>query len=587
LPLGCLVASVLPLLIGLNSFTAGLGALVGIWIIFAASYTVTYGFAGQFSVGHAALLGCGAYTTAILMTRLNWPFWPTAPTAIAVGAVTGGMFMLPSWRLRGDYVALVTLAAGIIAQQVMLNWNQVTGGADGIANIPLVTLGSHVLSDNDYYVLILGLALLCTAFTSYLKHSPLGLAWRAVRDDELAAQASGMRTQWLKVLAFMVGGGLAGLAGSLFAVFNGFVSSVSFGLSQSVLVIVMVLIGGPGRVWSTAIAAALLEGLDAELTQFSSVSVGVTGVLMLVAIGLRAGSGAAFTRWFVRHPRTARVPVPGSQATGPVTSSGYPCRPPGSPGAATGVPILDVRELRKQFDGVTAVGDVALAVYPGEVLAVIGHNGSGKTTLVNVVTGCWHPTSGSVRLRGRDIGGRPVSEIARLGVARTFQNLRLFEDLTSLENVMAGLIGRAAIGFWSSVTPARRKNAGSRAQAIRTLELLGIGHCAYFKVKDLAHGDRRRVEIARALAAGPALLILDEPSAGLTSAETDDLVGALAGLRDAHAAILLIEHHLSVVERLADRVLVMHSGTPIAAGTLTEVLAEPTVQSLYMGLADV
>jgi branched-chain amino acid transport system ATP-binding protein/branched-chain amino acid transport system permease protein len=587
LPMGCVVASVVPLFIGLNPFSAGLGALVGIWIIFAASYTVTYGFAGQFSVGHAALLGCGAYTTAILMTRLNWPFWPTMPAAIAVGAATGGIFMLPSWRLRGDYVALVTLAAGVIVQQVMLNWNQVTGGADGIANIPLVTLGRHVLSDNDYYTLILGLALLCTAFTSYLKHSPLGLGWRAVRDDELAAQASGMRTQRLKVLAFVVGGGLAGLAGSLFAVFNGFVSSVSFGLNQSVLVIVMVLIGGPGRVWSTAVVAALLEGLDAELTQFSSVSLGVTGILMLAAIGLGSDSGVAVARWFRGYVRPSRAPDPGPQAAEPVKPSGCPRGPQGRRVVTAEDPVLDVRDLRKHFDGVAAVHDVALAIYPGEVLAVIGHNGSGKTTLVNVVTGFCQPTCGSVRLRGRDIGGRPISEIARLGVGRTFQNLRLFEDLTSLENVMAGVLGRAATGFLSSVTPARGSTARSREQAMRTLELLGIGHRAQSRVKDLAHGDRRRVEIARALAASPALLILDEPSAGLTSAETDDLVGALRGLRDAHAAVLLIEHHLSVVERLADRVLVMHSGAPIAAGTLSEVLAEPTVRSLYMGLADV
>jgi len=296
MPAGCLIAAVLPLLIGLNSFSAGLGGLVGIWMIFAAGYTVTYGFAGQFSVGHAALLGCGAYATAVLMTRLDWPFWPTVPVAIGAGAAMGGIFALSSWRLRGDYVALATLAAGVIVQQIMLNWTQVTGGVDGVANIPLAALGGHILSDNDYYALLLGIALLCTAFTSYLKHSPLGLAWRAVRDDELAAQASGMGTQRLKALAFVVGGGLAGLAGSLFAVFNGFVSSVSFGINQSVLVIVMVLIGGPGRVWGTAVVAALLEGLNAELTQFSSVSLGVTGVLMLVAIGLRSGYGATIAR---------------------------------------------------------------------------------------------------------------------------------------------------------------------------------------------------------------------------------------------------------------------------------------------------
>ena len=250
-------------------------------------------------------------------------------------------------------------------------------------------------------------------------------------------------------------------------------------------------------------------------------------------------------------------------------------------------PILDVHDLRRHFGGVRALDGVSLAVHSGEVLGVIGGNGSGKTTLVNAITGFCGPSSGCVRLCGRDITGRPASEVARLGVGRTFQNLRLFEDMTGLENVLAGLLGRTSIGFWPSVLRARRKDAAYRAHVMRTLDLLGIGDRAHVKVKALSHGDRRRVEIARALVAGPALLILDEPSAGLTSEETDDLVAALRGLRDVGAATLLIEHNLSVVDRLADRVVVMHSGAAIAAGSLSEVLAETAVRSLYMGLDDV
>jgi len=252
----------------------------------------------------------------------------------------------------------------------------------------------------------------------------------------------------------------------------------------------------------------------------------------------------------------------------------------------TADPVLDVRDLRRHFDGVAAVDGVSLAIHPGEVLGVIGSNGSGKTTLVNAITGFCRPASGRVWLRGRDITGRPVSEVARLGVGRTFQNLRLFEDMTGLENVLAGLLGRTGIGFWQSVTPAGRKDAASRAQVMRTLDLLGIGHGAHVKVKALSHGDRRRVEVARALVADPVLLILDEPSAGLTSEETGDLVGALRGLRDVNSAVLLIEHNLTVVDRLADRVIVMHSGAAIAAGALSDVLAEPAVRSQYMGLDD-
>jgi ABC-type branched-subunit amino acid transport system ATPase component len=249
-------------------------------------------------------------------------------------------------------------------------------------------------------------------------------------------------------------------------------------------------------------------------------------------------------------------------------------------------PVLDVRELRMRFGGVAAVDGVTMAIHPGEVLAVIGQNGSGKTTLVNAITGIYRPTGGSVRLRGADITGRPISSIARLGVARTFQNLRLFEELTGLENVLAGLLGRTRIGLWGGIRPGGR-SAATREWARQTLELMGVGHCGRIRVADLAHGDRRRVEIARALVAEPALLILDEPAAGLAGDEAGELVAALAGLRRTSGAVLLIEHNLSVVERLADRVLVMHSGVPIASGGLGDVLAEPAVRSLYMGIADV
>jgi ABC-type branched-subunit amino acid transport system ATPase component len=250
--------------------------------------------------------------------------------------------------------------------------------------------------------------------------------------------------------------------------------------------------------------------------------------------------------------------------------------------------VLDVRELRKHFGGVTAVDGIALTVSQGQTVAVIGQNGSGKTTLINVITGFYRPTSGQVSLRGQQITGFPMPRIARLGVARTFQNLRLFEELTGLENVVAGLVGRTSTGFFRSVgAPLRSgRQRAARERALATLALLGVGHCAPVKARKLPHGDRRRIELARALVADPDLLVLDEPSAGLTSDETDALVGVLSRVRQDARSILLIEHNLSVVRRLADHVLVMHSGKPIAAGGLSAVLAQPSVRTLYLGLAD-
>jgi branched-chain amino acid transport system ATP-binding protein len=251
--------------------------------------------------------------------------------------------------------------------------------------------------------------------------------------------------------------------------------------------------------------------------------------------------------------------------------------------------VLEAWDVSMTFGGVRALDRVTFDVEAGSVFAVLGQNGSGKTTLVNAITGCFPPTSGHIRLLGKDITGLGVAEIARRGVSRTFQNLRLFDELTGLENVLVGAAGRRDAGFFASVLPLpgqRRSRRTDGVAARETLHLLGIGHCGDVVAKDLSHGDRRRLEIARALVCRPALLVLDEPSAGLTKAEAATLVGALRALRSPAHAVLLIEHNLAVVDQLADRVLVLHAGSPIANGGLREVRRERPVRSLYLGLAD-
>ena len=238
------------------------------------------------------------------------------------------------------------------------------------------------------------------------------------------------------------------------------------------------------------------------------------------------------------------------------------------------------------FGGVRALDKVTFDVEAGSVFGVLGQNGSGKTTLINVITGCYKPTGGHIRVLGQEITGLGVAEIARRGVARTFQNLRLFDELTGLENVLVGAAGRRNAGFFTSVLPLRgqrRKGSADGDAAREALHLLGIGHCWNAKAKDLSHGDRRRLEIARALVCKPALLVLDEPSAGLTKAEAGTLVAALRGLRSPAHSVLLIEHNLAVVDQLADQVLVLHAGSPIAQGEPRGVRREPVVRSLYLG----
>jgi ABC-type branched-subunit amino acid transport system ATPase component len=250
---------------------------------------------------------------------------------------------------------------------------------------------------------------------------------------------------------------------------------------------------------------------------------------------------------------------------------------------------LEARGVSMDFGGVRAVDGMTFDLHDGAFLGVLGQNGSGKTTLINLITGVYRPTLGHIRVFGRDIAGLSMSEISRLGVARTFQNLRLFEGLTGLENVLVGASGRHNVGFWKSAIPSpgcRRLMGENIDRACEAIQLLGIAHCRSIKAQNLPHGDRRRLEIARALVSEPSLLVLDEPSAGLTRDEASALVGALAALRRTGLSVLLIEHNLGVVKQLTDQVLVMHSGRLIAKGVLHDVLSESAVRSLYMGYPD-
>lgn len=274
----------------------GIGVSAAILSILAVSYQVVFGFAGQFSVAHAVPYGMGAYTTAILMTRWDYSFWLALPLAMLSGAVGGAFLGAPAWRLDRDYVALVTLAAGVGFQQIALNWGSITGGSRGIANIPLLTWSGDVLDDKGYLVIAIVLTALVTVVAQSLKHSPLGKGWLAIRDDELAARAMGIRNRSSKIAAFALGGFLAGAAGALFAVYQSFVSSVSFGVVQSVQILLMVLLAGLGRVYSTLLVAILYTFVTTKLAQSADVSLAIIGSAILLVTIFRFGDWAILRR---------------------------------------------------------------------------------------------------------------------------------------------------------------------------------------------------------------------------------------------------------------------------------------------------
>ncbi len=580
--LGAAVAAV-PLSVGtLGAY--GLGTACCLAVVLALGYQVTFGLAGMLSLAVAPLMGVGAYAVAVLMTRSGWSFWATVAVAVALAALVGALVGLPALRVRGDVLALVTLGAGEILQTLYLH-APITGGYQGISAVPQVSAFGVVLFDRGIYLLCLAAALAVLLAVWALQRSPVGRAWTAVRDDEVAARAFGIRPGGLRVLAFAVGSGIAGLAGGLYAVQNAFVSSVSFGLAQTVVVILIVLVAGSGRLVRTVLAAVAFTVVTNRFVGYGTVSEGLTGTLILLVVAFRLGLADALNRR-LRGWRERLRPQQSDPDEGPVSL------PPVDSEAAPEAPVawqvsnedrgLVVESVSRSFGGVRALDGVSLQVAPGEVVGLVGPNGSGKTTLVNVLTGTLAADEGRLLVDGVAVSSSARTRPAQAGVVRTFQALRLFEGLTVFGNVLVG----AQRGCRLSVPAAllrgpgfRRRERALRTATTQALAEVGLLDLAGRPVGALSHGQRRRVELARAFAARPAYLVLDEPGAGLDPEQTAVLSLLLRAHRDQGCGLLVVEHNVELLERLCDRAVGVAGGRVVASGPLAEVVRAPELSA--------
>ncbi|MGA7866492.1 MAG: branched-chain amino acid ABC transporter ATP-binding protein/permease, partial [Stellaceae bacterium] len=532
-------------------------------------------------------------------------FWLMLPVAAAIAAFFGVLFGAPTLRLKGDYLAIVTLGFGEIVPIVARNTPSVTNGAMGLNGVAAPQLFGYDFGVNatPYYYVGLALVAFLILTSQRLKDSRIGRAWMAIREDEIAAAAMGVDRVRFKLLAFAIGAAFAGATGTFYVAKLQTATPEMFMFPVSVMVLVMIVFGGIGSVWGVVVGALVLQILQSWFLEDLSQWLHALGRLVNIewlqhvelasSIELIFGFILVLMMLYRREgliPATRRVaPLSLDEQTAQIGRGGFDrlSAIAASSRTASG-PLLEVSDLTVRFGGLVALRSVELSVPAQSVVAVIGPNGSGKSTLFNVVTGVVPAGRGSIRFAGEEIGRLRPHEILERGIARTFQNIRLFPNLTVIENVMIGMHARldtGPVGALLRLPANRREEAAAREHAREILSLFGnrLLPRADHMAASLSYANRRRTEIARALATQPKLLLLDEPTAGMNPAETLELADQIQSLNRNGLTILLIEHKLDVVAMLADRVIVLDHGEKIAEGRPEAVRRDEEVIRAYLG----
>nr|WP_198981978.1 branched-chain amino acid ABC transporter ATP-binding protein/permease [Herbaspirillum sp. ASV7] len=567
--LGLIAAATLAL--SVNSYYVFVLAGIALVAIVGIGLNVLIGLTGQVSFGHVGFYAVGAYTVAILTTRAGLSFWLAWPLAAVVAGALGVLLALPALRVKGPYLAMITIAFSFIIQHAIIEWRDVTGGQNGIMGLVVPSVAGL---QGERAIAILALASVAVVLAGYcwLVRGSWGAAMRAVRDSETAAESIGINPLVVKTVAFAVSAALAGLAGGLFAPLSGMVTPDSFSFMQSILFVLVVVLGGSGSIMGPLIGAVIVGALPELLASLEDYRLLFFGALLLLVLWIAPdGVTGLLSRWAARW-RKPVVALASTTTQDPATGeAALPQRERRS---------LSVEGLTMVFGGVRAVSTLGFAVPGAAVTSLIGPNGAGKTTALNMLSGFYRPSAGRFALGGTELAGLPAFRIARHGVARTYQTSQLFGSLTVADNVALA----CARGRLGALLSAR----GFVAPTVRERSRRLLAYCGYrgatdIPAADLAHVDRRLVEIARALAADPDVLLLDEPAAGLSREDKTQLAQLLTRIAASGISVVVVEHDMELVMQISQRIVVLDAGQRLAIGTPQEVQNDPAVRKAYLG----
>jgi branched-chain amino acid transport system permease protein len=556
---------------------------IGLYAIVSLGLVLLTGVAGLTSFGQAAFVGLGAYTAAYLSVNHGMSPWLTVFIGLALTVVVALVLAAVTLKMSGHYLPLATIAWALSLYYTMSNMDWL-GKYDGILGVPAMSLfGMSLASGRSYFYLIWVVALLAAVGVVHLLDSRTGRAIRALKGGVTMAEAMGISTYRYKVLAFVLAAMLACVSGWLFAHFQRTVNPSPFALGKGIEYLFMAVLGGIGNVWGAFAGAALVKVIEEQLQTWLPRLIGSSGnyesivfgvVLVIVLKYAPEGLWPHLEKLFARFlPSRQRVRDWADAAPLPERSK-----------PAAGELLLDVDKVRKQFGGLVAVNDVSFQIRTGDIVGLIGPNGAGKSTTFNLVSGVLSKTSGRVQFRGQDVSGLSSREIAERGLSRTFQHVKMLPDMTVLENVALGGYLRSSSGTVKAML--RLDRAEERQlfrEAERQLTRIGMQAQMHELAGNLALGPARMMEIARALCTDPALLLLDEPAAGLRHKEKQALADVLRQLKAEGMSLLLVEHDMDFVMNLTDRIVVMEFGTKLIEGTPAEVQASPVVRAAYLG----
>ena len=575
--------------------------LLLIYAILSISYNLLLGFSLLFSMAHAAMFGIGAYASTLLVMQMGLNIWLALVAAVVITAFFGALIGIPALRVRSHYLVVLSFGFQMVIYHLMMNLISLTGGEGGIPAIPKLSLFGVGLKSKWHFLMVIGtITLLVFLLAQRWGKSPFGRVLKAIRDDEEAARAIGKNIFSFRVTVFMLSGALAAVAGSLYAHYIGFINPFTFSLNESVFILAMVVFGGSANFYGSVLGAVVLVSVPELLRFVRGFSEAIAGPFRQILYGLMLMAMMRFRpQGLIPEYRATRSEpadslLPEKEARTDKTtgafSAGQKATPPEQFQTVADreehhrrAVVMEARELTKHFGGILAVNGLSVSLRQGEITGLIGPNGAGKTTFFNLITGFLPPDTGQVMLRGKDITALPPHVKTRLGMARTFQELRLFHRMTVLDTVLVARPGQRGENFALAVWPFTEEARSHREKAVNCLEFVGLADKRDELTENLSYAEQKLLSLARLLATEANLLLLDEPTSGLDPNSISGILDLIGRLPEQGKTICIVEHNLDVIRHIAHWVCFLAEGRLLAEGTPADIFKDKTLADIYFG----